>query len=591
MAPALGTLHLQLLIGFLCTAHCQSQVIVTVTINGQTGVVDGFEGDSIELLCQVQNLTGQAVVWSKGSTQITPQPGKYSLTSNETEGRFTLTIVNLTRTNDRGTFNCEVGGIGSSIVGSVGVRVNYFPDAGNPMCFGPTVIEEGTPAVFRCESLPGEPLIEGEWLRDDGRVVEADNIKTGLPINNMISFEYTIMPSPLDIGINVTCKISSVLSFPGRTSSCTIGPLVVKFSPRDVSITNTTYSQDNVMYDAITCSAIAYPPNISYSWSFNTPLDPSQQTLTDGNQTLVILNITSCKATIIATCLATNKVGSETANFTVCEPPPPTTTEVTTQEETTTATEETEAHITITSVNPFSVETEPQMTTDNMTMVRPQASILTPALYAIIICGACIVLVSVIGVAFLFTQKKSNKDNMDDDGTAEVAFQVRNVRALSIALFDGGDEMQTEMMMANRAFQAGDEMSKNEQDCLDALQDSSVNFHPPGDVTPDVISPESASVDEAPELSSAAEQEETPSEDSRSNADHSPHKAEANATLDDGDECDEMFAPPIEEEAQAYQPDPRKSLVQEALLAVQIDKTNTAGSARAGHKVTQEMEI
>ncbi|XP_022089599.1 uncharacterized protein LOC110978704 isoform X2 [Acanthaster planci] len=468
MAPALGTLHLQLLIGFLCTAHCQSQVIVTVTINGQTGVVDGFEGDSIELLCQVQNLTGQAVVWSKGSTQITPQPGKYSLTSNETEGRFTLTIVNLTRTNDRGTFNCEVGGIGSSIVGSVGVRVNYFPDAGNPMCFGPTVIEEGTPAVFRCESLPGEPLIEGEWLRDDGRVVEADNIKTGLPINNMISFEYTIMPSPLDIGINVTCKISSVLSFPGRTSSCTIGPLVVKFSPRDVSITNTTYSQDNVTYDAITCSAIAFPPNISYSWSFNTPLDQSQQTLTDDNQTLVILNITSCETKIIATCLATNDVGSGMVNFTLCKPPSPTTLDVTTTNEMiteTTVAPSTLPRGTTTDMREVSSEPASEISTSVLTTTafvnttEREPSGLTPALYAVIICGAIIILTLVTGVACYIVKRRNNTD----DRETEKELVERNVRALSITHKDEDNEDLAEVGMTIATFKQEGPESPDEQ--------------------------------------------------------------------------------------------------------------------------------
>ena len=69
------------------------------------------------------------------------------------------------------------------------------------------------------------------------------------------------------------------------------------------------------------------------------------------------------------------------------------------------------------------------------------------------------------------------------------------------------------------------------------------------------------------------------------------HDDAASVTADKGDEDDEMFSPPIDEEAQAYQPDPRKSLVHEALLAVQVGKPNTDSQARAGHKITQEMEI
>ena len=323
MARLMTSLHLYLWAVFLCVTSCLSQE-PTLNVGPVTAK---YEGESLELICEVQNLNGSAVAWLKGTNPITSNQERYIQTANETTATYTLTILNLTREVDTAIHHCAVytSQTLTDLVKQVSteVIVYYFPDDTYPVCNpnGQTVITEGLSAMFHCESDPGELPVVVAWSRSDMQMIEED-ITTG-DENGMRFAKYTFVPTKNDIDISVSCTISSNAIFPGKTSTCTVGPLVVQYRPSDVAITNQTYIVANTTYDALSCSATAFPPDISYSWSFNTPLDSSQQMVTDDNQILVILNITSCDSPIIATCLATNDIGNRAVNFTLCEPPPP----------------------------------------------------------------------------------------------------------------------------------------------------------------------------------------------------------------------------------------------------------------------------
>ncbi|XP_038058784.1 uncharacterized protein LOC119730070 [Patiria miniata] len=683
MASAI--LSLQLLVVILCATVCPSQsqtLSVVVTYEGEGRQVQSTEGTDIDLLCQVENLNGRFVAWFQGTTNRITQNEKYQLTANETTGMYTLKILNVTRVTDSATYFCLVldsdDAPFQSYVerGSISVQVFYFPDAGNPKCYGQSVIQEGVTQGFNCQSQTGEPPVVAEWRRDMG-VIETGSISTGAyePANGTTYSDYTIVPTKADIGVTLTCKITSS-DFPGMTSLCTIGPLVVQFRPSDVAITDTTYSQDNTTYDALSCNATAYPPDISYSWNFNTPLDSSQQLITDDNQTLVILNVTSCETTIIATCIAVNDIGSGSVNFTLCEPPPLPTTEVTTLPDTTTEIAElpsTGASVITASPLPLETEpptTEPPTTKANKTITDPPIG-LTPALYAIIGCGAFIILALFIGVCCFVVQKGSQTDDEDQDETVEKTFQPKNVRSLSIAYIEEDDAEPFEIGMTNLTFV--EEADEKEQDGLEKSPEENKYVNAPlhvptDDATPEDIQTESPTVDtssydkgnetalenEEGKPNSVSDKPEEaegdgidddrhdddlqdnnrhddgddgttdnkdkdgyekmafPSiDDNRhddgddsttDNKDKDGFEKMASPSIDDNrhddgddgttdnkddDDNEEMVSASVEEGTE----DNRKSLVQEALLAVQVGSSKTDSLARAGHKVPQEVEI
>ncbi|XP_033627034.1 uncharacterized protein LOC117289940 [Asterias rubens] len=324
MASNFSLYLLMVLLSATCCHSIDPIIKLTVNTSDAMGLVGAFEGDSLKMTCEVENLDGRVVGWMFIRERIreSTDPEKYEVTTNGSLS--TLTILNLMHVQDKGRYSCgvyqndELSDPESRE--TLEILVYYFPDDMYPICNGSVVITEGEPVTFRCESEPGERPVDLTWKRDSGTVQEP--IRTG-DQNGMSIAEYTFLPSKNDNGMTAYCIISSNAIFRGKTSNCSVGPLSVQYPPTSISLTNQNVSYSNSTYDAILCSASAFPTDISYTWSFNTFLDSSQQTLINGNQTLVILNVTLCEFPIIATCHASNDIGNSAANYTLCEPPPP----------------------------------------------------------------------------------------------------------------------------------------------------------------------------------------------------------------------------------------------------------------------------
>ncbi|XP_071789727.1 uncharacterized protein [Asterias amurensis] len=317
---------LYLLMVLLSATCCHSDPIIMLTANTSyaMGLVGVYEGASLKLTCQVENLDDKVVGWIFRTTRIraNTNTAKYEVTTNGSLS--TLTILNLMRVQDAGPYSCGVylsdEFSDPEVRETLEILVYYFPGDMYPICIGPTVITEGESVTFRCESEPGDQPVDLTWRRDSGTIQES--ISTGEQ-NGKKFAEYTFQPSKNDNGMTAYCIISSNAIFKDLTSNCSVGPLSVQYPPTGISLTNQNVSYSNSTYDAILCSASAFPTDISYTWSFTTFLDSSQQTLINGNQTLVILNVTMCEFPIIATCHASNDIGNAAANYTLCEPPPP----------------------------------------------------------------------------------------------------------------------------------------------------------------------------------------------------------------------------------------------------------------------------
>lgn len=154
---------------------------------------------------------------------------------------YRLWITNVTRL-DTGKYTCQLtytnksdakGGGQSSASKELALTVRFFPSEGYPLCSSatqPLVFKEGENMQFSCLSELSEPLPEIKWSYEI-KTAGGGTQQFVVPGNNITDETYTynnIHDSAASVYDFVTfvCEISST-AFPGRASSCSVGPLRV----------------------------------------------------------------------------------------------------------------------------------------------------------------------------------------------------------------------------------------------------------------------------------------------------------------------------------------------------------------------------
>ena len=184
-----------------------------------------------------------------------------------------------------------------------------------PTCTPPNVMfnnTENDKLTISCQM--DSPVDSMEWTRiylpDDGNK-ELATVQSTSTLNHEFTVNRTYA--------NTLYQCRATNNAPPWISICHSGPLAnVYFPPNDVAITLTTYNQQR----ALRCSATGYPGDISYKWTINPAIDVALYSVTDNKQMLVLNDVIMCtEVDIIATCEASNAIGTYTIDKILCQVP------------------------------------------------------------------------------------------------------------------------------------------------------------------------------------------------------------------------------------------------------------------------------
>lgn len=151
---------------------------------------------------------------------------------------YFLSVIEAVR-NDESEYQCKIIDTAGSAHGlpsvSVNIGVIYYPET-EPNCAykEPLVVKEGAMASFNCSSEAANPIVTIRWLRtgseetlDSREIVQNDRKVSYLTFRTKLS----------DHNVMFTCEVSS-LSFPDKTKTCHVGPLLI--TPKSGSTVSTS---------------------------------------------------------------------------------------------------------------------------------------------------------------------------------------------------------------------------------------------------------------------------------------------------------------------------------------------------------------
>ena len=291
-------------------------------------------GENANLNCAVRDLeASQYVAWYRGGiTQLTQNDtvtgdsSKYKinveLRADDNSSVYNLTILNLTET-DAGAYGCFIETSSDIVQMSDSAQLNVvsFPSSDFPVCT-PTdsFVRERDSVMIVCETELGSPAVDMAWLKSgQNRALDGTSMVSG----DRKYLRYTTAVLSRENNRDVyTCRITSIINFPGRMQSCTFGPIDVQYPPDDIAISQSDYIDSfGDSFTTFRCSATGNP-GADFSWSFSSPMSNSSYNITENGLLLVILDTIICEFDdIIATCEASNNLGTYTVNTTICKVP------------------------------------------------------------------------------------------------------------------------------------------------------------------------------------------------------------------------------------------------------------------------------
>ncbi|XP_033642387.1 uncharacterized protein LOC117302524 [Asterias rubens] len=141
-----------------------------------------------------------------------------------------LVIKNISKTDT--SFTCRIDDTGSEMMSNnpllssnINLNVHYFPSPMYPICFpnGPFTVQEGTLQHLSCTSEKGNPAVNVELLPTPSTAIYLWMFSD---INNEARRFIILTLDETYNGYQFQCIIISDY-FPGRSGSCTIGPITV----------------------------------------------------------------------------------------------------------------------------------------------------------------------------------------------------------------------------------------------------------------------------------------------------------------------------------------------------------------------------
>ncbi|XP_038074128.1 uncharacterized protein LOC119742160 isoform X2 [Patiria miniata] len=213
--------------------------IQVTTAISQPADAEPTEGDTVTLACNASGLLESyaytfdwhrhvmGTTWEPVTTNgIVLNARYFAFIIGDPPATTTAILIVRNVTRDDRLFECRVSQNGNQVSAPYPIlTVRYFPSDLYPICApsGSFTVPEGATLLMNCTTEPGYPLVWVEIIQSTVGVTWSEI--TGDEIELVLSSQLSVSADHQDA--TFTFNVTSASAFPGRASSCSIGPLHV----------------------------------------------------------------------------------------------------------------------------------------------------------------------------------------------------------------------------------------------------------------------------------------------------------------------------------------------------------------------------